>query len=91
MEVSYPDSTNYTTINELTTAPATEGGSLDILATPTALTTDAVSTWTGGLAFNYILEVDTSLLSGQDSAPDIKVFVTKASAVFNITSDPQVS
>ena len=88
---SYPDATNYTTINELTTAPTTDGGALDFLATATALTTDLSSTWTGGLAFNYILEVDTTSLAGQDSAPHIQVLITKPSATFYLTSDPQVS
>lgn len=89
--VSYPDATNYTTVNELTTAPATEGGALDFLSSATTLATDSASTWTGGLTNNYILEVDTASLAGEDSAPDIKVFVTKASTTFYLTSDPQVS
>ena len=91
MKVSYPDSTNYTTINELITAPATEGGTLDFLAVATTLTTDGASTWTGGLANNYILEVDTASLGGEDSAPHIQVLVTKSSSTFYVTSDPQVS
>tara|TARA_R110000772_G_scaffold257672_1_gene374601 strand:- start:1535 stop:2911 length:1377 start_codon:yes stop_codon:yes gene_type:complete len=88
---SYPDATNYTKINELTTAPVTDGGTLDFLATATALTIDSSSTWTGGLAFNYVLEVDTSSLAGQDSAPHIQVLITKPSATFYLTSEPQVS
>jgi hypothetical protein len=88
---SYPDATNYTTINELTTAPLTDGGTLDFLAVAATLVVDSVSTWTGGLTFNYILEVDTSSLAGQDSSPHIQVLITKPSTTFYLTSDPQVS
>lgn len=89
--VNYPDSTNYTTTNQLSTAPLTVGGTLDLMATPTTLTLDTTSTFTGGLTFNYLLEVDTASLGGEDSAPSIRVYVTKPSSTFNITSEPQVS
>jgi len=87
IEISYPDGTNKQTPNFLTSAPATVGGTLDLMATGTTLTTDATSTWTGGLTNKYQIDLDTSSDDGADTYPIIKVYITKPSVTINLAMD----
>lgn len=87
IEISYPDGTNKQTPNFLTSAPATVGGTLDLMATGTTLTTDGTSTWTGGLSNLYQIDLDTSVDGGADTYPIIKVYVTIPSVTINIAMD----
>lgn len=83
--VNYPDGTTYTTNRNVNSAPLTVGGTIDILANGTALTTDATSTWLVGKGNNY--EISLPCVSGADCQPTIKVYVTKPSVVFYLASD----
>ena len=87
IEVSYPDGTSKQTPNFLTSAPATVGGTLDLMATGTALTTDAASSWAGALSNLYQIDVDTSGDGGADCQPIVKVYVTKPSTTIHIASE----
>lgn len=87
IEISYPDGTNKQTPNFLTSAPATVGGTLDLMATGTTLTTDGSSTWTGALSNLYQIDVDTSGDVGADCQPIVKVYVTLPSVTIQIASE----
>jgi hypothetical protein len=73
--VSYPDGTTYTTNRQVNSAPQTVGGTLDLLATATALATDSSSTWNVVSGNNYQIELDC--VSGADCQPMVTVYVTK--------------
>lgn len=80
VDVIYPDGTNKETPNKISsenTAYFTDGA---------ALTTDATSTWTGGLANNYKVDLDTSGNPGADAEPIVTVTVTKPSTAINLGS-----
>ena len=87
IEISYPDGTNKQTPSFLTSAPATVGGTLDLMATGTTLTADSASTWTGGLTNKYQIDVDTSGDAGADTYPIIKVYVTIPSVTIQLSMD----
>jgi len=87
IEISYPDGTNKQTPNFLTSAPATVGGTLDLMATGTTLTTDGASSWTGALSNLYQIDVDTSVDVGSDCQPIVKVYVTLPSVTIQIASE----
>lgn len=87
VEISYPDGTNKQTPNRLCSAPATIGGTLDLMAAGTTLTTDASSSWTGALANLYQIDLDTSVDVGSDCQPIVKVYVTKPSVTIQIASE----
>jgi hypothetical protein len=87
VDISYPDGTNKQTPIFLTSAPATVGGTLDLMATGTTLTTDGTSTWTGGLANKYQMDVDTSSDVGSDCQPVVKIYVTIPSVTIHIASE----
>jgi hypothetical protein len=87
--VGYTDSTNKNETNNVISAPATVGGSLDVLATGTTLTTDATSTWTGALANLYKIVIDCP--NGADCQPTIKINVTNPSTVLYIASEYGIS
>lgn len=87
IEIIYPDGTNKQTPNLLTSAPSTVGGSIDLLATGTTLTTDSTSTWTGGLTNKYQIDVDTSVDPGSDCQPVVKVCVSVPSVTIQIASE----
>ncbi len=87
VEVSYPDGTNKQTPNKATSAPVTVGGSLDLLATGTTLTTDSTSTWTGGLTNKYQIDVSTAGDVGADCQPIVKVYITKPSTTIQLASE----
>ena len=87
VEISYPDGTNKQTPTFLTSAPATVGGSLDVMATATTLTTDGSSSWTGALSNLYQIDVDTSGDAGSDCQPIVKVYVTIPSVTIQIASE----
>jgi len=87
IEVSYPDGTNKQTPNFISTGPLTVGGTIDLMATGTTLTTDATSTWTGALANLYQIDVSTAGDPGSDCQPTIKVYITKPSTTFYIASE----
>lgn len=87
IEVSYPDGTNKQTPNSLSSAPVTAGGTLDLMATGTTLTTDTTSTWTGGLANKYQIDLNTSVDVGADCLPIVKVYITKPSITIQIASE----
>ena len=87
LEVSYPDGTNKQTPTFLTSAPATVGGSLDVMAAATTLTTDGASSWTGALSNLYQIDVDTSGDVGSDCQPIVKVYVTIPSVTIQIASE----
>lgn len=91
IRVTYPDGTNYAVANRLLTCPVNIASCIDYMATGTELDTDTGSSWTGALANEYIMEVDTASLAGSDSTPEIIVYVTKPSTTFYISSEPQVS
>ena len=86
IEVSYPDGTNKQTPNFISSAPTTVGGTLDLMATGTTLTTDGTSTYTGGLTNKYQIDVDTSGDVGADTVPIVKVYITKPSTTIQISS-----
>ena len=87
IEISYPDGTNKQTPNFLTSAPATVGGTLDLMAAGTTLTTDGSSTWTGALSNVYQIDVDTSVDVGSDSYPIIKVYTTIPNTTIQLSMD----
>lgn len=87
IEISYPDGTNKQTPNFLSSAPVTVGGTLDLMAAGTALTTDASSSWTGALSNLYQIDVDTSVDAGSDCQPIVKVYVTLPSVTIQIASE----
>jgi len=87
IEISYPDGTNKQTPNFLSSAPTTVGGTLDLMATGTALTTDGSSSWTGALSNLYQIDVDTSGNAGADCQPIVKVYVTLPSTTIQIASE----
>ncbi len=87
IEISYPDGTNKQTPNFLSSAPTTVGGTLDLMATGTTLTTDASSSWTGALSNLYQIDVDTSGDVGADCQPIVKVYVTLPSVTIQIASE----
>lgn len=87
--VGYTDATNKNTTNNVISAPATVGGTLDLLAAGTTLTTDATSTWTGGLANVYKIVIDCP--TGADCQPTVKINVTKPSTTLYIASEYGVS
>ncbi len=87
IEISYPDGTNKQTPNFLSSAPTTVGGTLDLMAAGTTLTTDATSTWTGALSNLYQIDLDTSIDVGADTYPIIKVYVTIPSTTIQIAMD----
>ncbi len=87
IETSYPDGTNKQTPNFLSTAPATVGGTLDLMATGTTLTTDGSSSWTGALSNLYQIDVDTSGDAGSDCQPIVKIYVTIPSVTIHIASE----
>ncbi len=91
VEVSYPDGTNKQTPNRVCSAPATVGGTLDLMATGTTLTTDSGSDWRdGGSALaghnEYYIDVSTSGDVGADTVPIVKVYVTKPSTTIQLGS-----
>ena len=87
IEISYPDGTNKQTPNFLTSAPATVGGTLDLMVAGTTLTTDAASTWTGGSTNKYQIDLNTSVDAGADCLPIVKVYITKPSVTIQIASE----
>ena len=87
IEISYPDGTNKQTPNFLTSAPVTVGGTLDLMAAGTTLTTDSTSTWTGGLTNKYQIDLNTSVDVGADCLPIVKVYITKPSITIQIASE----
>ena len=87
--VGYTDATNKNTTNNVISAPETVGGTLDLLAAGTTLTTDATSTWTGGLANLYKIVIDCP--TGADCQPTIRLNVTKPSTVLHIASEYELS
>ena len=87
IEISYPDGTNKQTANFLSSAPTTVGGTLDLMATGTTLTTDSTSTWTGGLTNKYQIDLNTSVNVGADCLPIVKVYITKPSITIQIASE----
>ena len=87
IEVSYPDGTNKQTPNFISSAPTTVGGTLDLMATGTTLTTDSTSTWTGGLTNKYQIDLNTSVDVGADCLPIVKVYITKPSITIQIASE----
>jgi hypothetical protein len=87
IEVSYPDGTNKQTPNFISSAPTTVGGTLDLMATGTTLTTDGTSTWTGGLTNKYQIDVSTAGDAGADCQPIVKVYVTLPSVTIQIASE----
>ena len=89
ISVSYTDGTNKNESRNAISSPSTIGGTFDMLATGTALTTDAASTWTGALANLYKIVIDCP--SGADCQPTIKVNVTKPSTVLYIASEYGIS
>ena len=87
VEVSYPDGTNKQTPNFISSAPQTVGGSLDLMAAGATLTTDATSTWTGGLTNKYQIDVSTAGDVGADCQPIVKIYVTKPSITIQLASE----
>lgn len=87
IEISYPDGTNKQTPNFLSSAPTTVGGTLDLMAAGTTLTTDGSSSWTGALSNLYQIDVDTSGDVGADCQPIVKVYVTLPSVTIQIASE----
>lgn len=87
IEVGYPDGTNKQTANFASSAPQTVGSSIDLMATGTTLTTDTTSTWTGGLANKYQIDVSTASDVGADCQPIVKVYVTKPSITIQLASE----
>ena len=87
IEINYPDGTNKQTPNFLSSAPTTVGGTLDLMATGTTLTTDGSSTWTGALSNLYQIDLDTSVDIGSDTYPIIKVYVTIPSVTIQLAMD----
>ncbi len=86
IEVSYPDATNKQTPTFLSSAPLTVGGTLDLMAAGTTLTTDGSSTWTGALSNLY--QIDLQLASGADTVPIVKVYCTEPSITIQIAAKP---
>lgn len=86
IEVSYPDGTNKQVSNLASSAPKTVGGTLDLMAAGTTLTTDGSSSWTGALSNLYQIDVDTSGDAGSDTVPLVKVYITKPSTTIQISS-----
>jgi hypothetical protein len=87
IEISYPDGTNKQTPNFLSSPSVTVGGTLDLMATGTTLTTDSTSTWTGGLTNKYQIDLNTSVDVGADCLPIVKVYITKPSVTIQIASE----
>tara|TARA_R110002020_G_scaffold467655_1_gene691371 strand:+ start:6593 stop:7948 length:1356 start_codon:yes stop_codon:yes gene_type:complete len=69
-----------------TTAPATVGGTIDLMATGTTLTTDGTSTWTGGKTFKY--QIDLVTTSGADADYNYRINITKPSATLYVATSP---
>ncbi len=91
VEVVYPDGTNKQTPNFATSAPTTVGGTIDLMATGTTLTTDSGSDWRdGGSALTghneYQIDVDTSGDVGADTVPIVRVYITKANVTIQLGS-----
>lgn len=85
IEVTYSDGTNTFQPNFATSQ------STDLFSDGTTLTTDATSTWTGGLTNNYQIDVDLSGDAGSDCLPIIKVHIQAPSVTLNFASDYGVS
>lgn len=87
ISVSYPDGTNNNVANNVTSAPVTVGGTIDLMAAATTLTADGSSSWTGALSNLYQIDVNTSVDAGADCQPIVKVYITKPSITIQIASE----
>lgn len=89
IEILYPDGTNKQTPNFFSSANTTVGGTLDLMAAGTTLTTDSGSDWRdGGSALTghneYQIDVTTTGDVGADTKAIVKVYITKASTTIQL-------
>lgn len=96
VEVLYLDGTNKNQTNYIATAPTTVGGTLDVLASGTTLTTDSTSDWRDGASAltghnEYQIDVSTTGDAGADTVPLVRVYVTLPSVTIYLASEYELN
>jgi len=91
IEITYPDGTNKQTPNFFSSGPVTVGGTLDLMASGTTLTTDSGSDWRDGASAltghnEYQIDVTTTGDVGADTVANVRLYVTKPSVTIQLAS-----
>jgi hypothetical protein len=89
--ITYPDGTNKQTPNFFSSGPINFGGTIDLMASGTTLTTDSGSDWrdgAGALAGHneYQIDVTTTGDVGADTVANVRVYITKPSVTIQLAS-----